>query len=115
MSIYYYLNEDKTYRPCSFEEWEQQFEQMRKDETKHLYYDIVKGFMVSTVWLGINLGFGLHDRKPLLFETMVFSKDSMTDEFMWRYSTWEEAEKGHKHAIDLVNEKYAKRISKDDQ
>lgn len=46
---------------------------------------------------------------------MVFTRDNMIEEFMWRYSTWKEAEKGHKLAIDLVNQKYAKRINKDDE
>ena len=53
---------------------------------------------VSTVFLGIDHGFG--EGKPLLFETMVFGGDG--DGAQDRCSTWEEAEKGHKKACLLA-------------
>jgi hypothetical protein len=50
---------------------------------------------VSTVFLGLDhqLGTG----PPLLFETMCFQKGAGVQE--WRYSTWEEAEDGHKAVV----------------
>jgi hypothetical protein len=45
---------------------------------------------VSTVFLGIDHAW---EGPPLLFETMVFG--GPLDEEMERYSTWEEAERGH--------------------
>jgi hypothetical protein len=51
---------------------------------------------VSTVFiLGINHAFG--DGDPLLFETMIF--DGPLDGYQVRYSTWEQAEVGHKEAL----------------
>ena len=60
---------------------------------------------VSTVFLGINHGLGRS--RPLLFETMAFFKEDFAQDVaiskvdfsfelgMDRYSTWNEAEKGH--------------------
>ena len=55
------------------------------------------GKRVSTVFLGINHQFGV--REPLWFETMVFPKKNYRELDMERYTTWEEAEKGHKQMI----------------
>jgi hypothetical protein len=54
--------------------------------------------MVSTVFLGIDHNFG--NGPPLLFETMVFGGEY--DGYCKRYSTWEEAEGGHKTACALA-------------
>lgn len=54
---------------------------------------------VSTVFiLGINHAFG--DGDPLLFETMIF--DGPMDGYQTRYSTWEQAEAGHKKALETL-------------
>lgn len=55
---------------------------------------------VSTVFLGLDHSFG--NGKPLLFETMIFG--GKEDGYTERYSTWDEAVKGHKSVCDLVNE-----------
>lgn len=55
---------------------------------------------VSTVFLGLDHSFG--EGPPMIFETMIFGGDH--DEDQWRYSTWEEAEKGHAAAVALVEE-----------
>jgi hypothetical protein len=50
---------------------------------------------ISTVFLGLDHNFS-QDGPPLLFETMVFpEKGNFEDLDCKRYSTWEEAEKGH--------------------
>lgn len=57
------------------------------------------GKWVSTVWLGLdhNWQYG----RPLIFETMVFSKHGDGGELdMERYSTLEEAEAGHKKMVE---------------
>ena len=57
------------------------------------------GNFVSTVFLGLDHNFGIG--KPLLFETMVFSNTKDLDELdMNRYSTYKEAEKGHKLMVE---------------
>jgi hypothetical protein len=48
---------------------------------------------VSTVFLGLDHNFG-REGAPLLFETMVFG--GAQDGQQERYSTWEEAEAGHR-------------------
>ena len=59
--------------------------------------------IVSTVFLGIDHNFNNLNgkQKPLLFETMVFSNEKNFDELdVDRYSTWEEAKKGHKKMVE---------------
>jgi hypothetical protein len=47
---------------------------------------------VSTVFLGLDHGYGMTER-PILWETMIFG--GAHDENCERYSTWEEAKRGH--------------------
>lgn len=96
MSDKYFLNEDHTYRPCSLTEWSEQVETMNRRVARNE----IDGHLVSTVWLGLDHSFdgGL----PLLLETMVFNKEGK-DIYCDRYTTWEEAEEGHKKAIEWVN------------
>ena len=56
-------------------------------------------FQVSTVFLGLDHSFGRGP--PLLFETLVFLEDDETGE-CWRYATWDEAEAGHRRAVDDI-------------
>lgn len=58
--------------------------------------ELPNGKFVSTVWLGLDHQFG--DGPPLIFETMVFSPDR-NDEDMERYTTEEEALKGHEEMV----------------
>lgn len=56
------------------------------------------GRWVSTVFLGLDHGFG--DGPPILFETMVFrGEGDLADEYQERCSTWEEALLMHERAI----------------
>lgn len=58
---------------------------------------------VSTVFLGIDHNFGGSSKiLPILFETMTFG--GKLDGEQDRYSTWEEAEKGHKLMVKRVEE-----------
>lgn len=57
------------------------------------------GARVSTVWLGLDHGFG--NAKPLIFETMVFDRHGH-DVYQARYSTEEEARIGHERAFFLA-------------
>lgn len=54
---------------------------------------------VSTVFLGLDHAFG--GAAPVLFETMVFG-GPLSDETD-RYSTWDEAESGHKKMVERVS------------
>lgn len=57
------------------------------------------GITVSTVFLGLDHEWG--SVTPILFETMIFGGQHNQDQ--WRYSTWKEAEEGHKKACKLVD------------
>lgn len=63
--------------------------------------ELPNGYIVSTVFLGINHGW----ITPLWFETMVFYQDNLLDFDMERYATWDEATEGHKIMVN----KYSKR------
>jgi len=52
---------------------------------------------VSTVFLGIDHGFGIG--KPVLWETMIFPKDSLRELYQDRYTSHDDAVKGHEAAI----------------
>lgn len=59
------------------------------------------GVLVSTVFLGLDHSFG--SGPPILFETMIFGGPH--DGYQERYSSWDEAEKGHKKALAKVGTK----------
>ena len=72
---------------------------------RHVALDNVSGFVVSTVFLGIDHSFG--GKRPLWFETMVFRQNtekqiSSQGYGQWRYSTWNEAENGHRIVCEAV-------------
>jgi hypothetical protein len=73
----------------------------RRDEGEPWRVGLTKlenGTEVSTVFLGLDHAWG--DGPPLLFETMIFG--GTEDEYCERYSTWEEAEAGHKKAVEIA-------------
>jgi len=96
----YKLNlKDKTYTPCSVEEWSEQLEELNDLHMKHVAHDYINNNRISTIWLGLDHQWQ-ENSLPLLFETMVF-KDGC-EIYRDRYSTWQEAEEGHKKAIEWV-------------
>lgn len=90
-SMYYDKNDQPIEGSDAHLVWAKQFENLEgrivKQQTTWL------GFWVSTVWLGLDHGFGWG--KPLIYETMVFRGISC-DLDTCRYSTREEAVLGHK-------------------
>lgn len=98
MSDYYVLNDDHSVRPVSDSlEWARSFENR---EARRVASDKMGDVTVSTVFLGLDHSYG--EGPPLLFETMIFGGEHSDDQ--WRYSTWEEAEQGHRAAVALVRE-----------
>lgn len=72
---------------------------------KVLKQDDLKNYFISTVWLGLEHGF--KDNKPIIFETVVFKNEKQTgidylNLYQERYTTEEEAIKGHEEAINKV-------------
>ena len=95
--------------PCTFLEWaEWSNEDPERRIIKRTYLHD-NAFMVSTVFLGLNHGFG---GVPLWFETMIFPKnaevikgtpfESEVDFFQTRARTYSQSLKGHQQAIDWL-------------
>lgn len=93
-----YILKDKTPVKCdNLMEWAKNFE---SEESRRVAQTIIKKIRVSTVFLGIDHSF--NGGTPILFETMIFG--GKHDQYQERYSTWEQAEEGHKKAVKLVNQ-----------
>lgn len=100
MSNNYYLNDDHSVTPCDINRWSEQYEEMSRNNTKHVGNDKIDGKHISTVWLGTNYRYG--EGPPEIFETMVFKDGTLSDIYCERYATWDEAVDGHKRAIAWV-------------
>jgi len=94
----YFILKGKKVVPASMFEWAEWLGTHLK-ETILKQTTLKNGKWVSTVFLGLNHNL-LRRGKPLFFETMVFPKEGNWEELdMERYSTYEEAEKGHERMI----------------
>jgi hypothetical protein len=65
--------------------------------------DEIGDHTVSTVFLGIDHSFG--GPVPILYETMVFRDGASVEEYERRYSTKDEAERGHAETVVALTEK----------
>lgn len=96
---------DRDGKPISLDQWTQlhgNIEYLRVAQTE------LGPYTVSTVWLGIDHGWG-RSHAPIIFETMVFAMhEPAADQrpewldYCDRYSTEEEARRGHEEAVTLV-------------
>jgi len=102
---YYILDEHHNTKQVSLLEWGRWLE---RADTRVAYTKFECGVWISTVFLGLDHRFG-DKGPPLLFETMVFemTMEGGGDE-MWRYSTWDDAETGHKAIVRRVKQKLEK-------
>ena len=98
--IHYILNGHEVVPTTSLEEWAIWFNQA--DELRRVAFSVIdEGLEVSTIFLGVDHRF-IGEGPPLVFETMVFRGGD--PQMTWRYSTWEEAEEGHKSIVSgLLN------------
>jgi hypothetical protein len=87
---------DRNGNPISVAEWTELF---HTAEYKQVQVTEGGGVRVSTVWLGIDHGFG-NAARPLIFETMVFGGGH--DQEQWRYATEQEARAGHAEVCSAV-------------
>lgn len=58
--------------------------------------DNINGYLISTVYLGVEHGTDTMSGKPLIYETMVFEKGNSMDKYCQRYDSPEAAKRGHK-------------------
>ena len=84
--------------PVDLHTWAAWFEKFDRQVGRTMVGDL----LVSTVFLGLDHNF--YGGPPLLFESMVFKDGLDTGILCWRYSTWEEAEGGHKAAVAKAKE-----------
>jgi len=91
---------DREGNQISMDEWIN----LREDqENRFIDRDVINGFLISTVWIGLDHQFG--DGPPLVFETMVFDqreKENWEDIFCKRASTEEQAREAHQEAVHFV-------------
>ena len=86
-------------------EWAQKFDD---HEYKVVAQHWVRGWMVSTVWLGLDHGFGMSG-PPVIFETMVFPPGDeaggdgvIAERYCERYPTEAAAQAGHDRALAAI-------------
>ncbi len=91
MSDLYILDGKNPIKVNDISEWKINDGQRRVNKTT------IRNSEISTVFLGIDHGFG---GQVLLFETMVFG--GKEDGHCERYSTWEDAEKGHHEVCEMI-------------
>lgn len=87
---FYFKLDGKNVVPATEEEF---IEQFKNSERRIIKQDKVGPMLVSTVFLGLDHGFG--GGRSLFFETMVFDGVGILDDFQTRYETYDEAEIGH--------------------
>lgn len=88
----YRLDGHEPVQCADLSEWAQWFDTSKRIVAQD---DLSDGTRVSTVFLGIDHNFS--GGPPLLFETMIFG--GANDGYQVRYSTWAEAEDGHRRAL----------------
>ncbi len=97
----FFILDGHTPVPATLHEWASWFE---KDDRHVARTRVEPGFLVSTVFLGLDHSFGFGG-PPLLFETMVFGDYGEAERFpMLRYATWDEAEAGHAETVAIVQQ-----------
>jgi len=96
MSILYVLDEQgNPQKTVNISYWSKWFE----NSDRHVAKDHIGCTEVSTVFLGIDHSHGRGE--PLLYETMIFG--GRRDGYQNRYTTREQALKGHAEAVAIVN------------
>lgn len=91
---------DKDGSPLNLMEWAYKFELMSYRIVSRTKID---KYEVSTVWIGLDQDI-MQQGVPIIFETMIFCADKDDEFYHWidRYSTLEEAQKGHFDACNML-------------
>lgn len=105
MNLFYILK-DKKLVPCDAEEYgkwmKQEWENFHEAGKSNVVVakTNIDDIEISTVFLGIDHGFSIRNKAPIIFETMIFN--GVHDQEMRRYCTWDEALKGHEEMVKMV-------------
>lgn len=103
MTNYYVLRDGEPVPELDVRRWARWFEGSLA-ERRVAADEPVPGVWVSTMFLGLDHGFG---GTPLLYETMIFDDDGMGHplaEEQWRYQTKAEAVAGHAAVVRAVRD-----------
>lgn len=97
---WYIMDVDGKPQNSSAEEWSEWNKNYQNKQVAETFVEQSNGdkIRVSTVFLGLDHAFD--EDTPILFETLVF--EGPMDEEMFRYSTIEEAQEGHKKMVREV-------------
>jgi hypothetical protein len=101
MNMFYTLDDNNNVVPCELTEWSKLYEETYGRQRRRVDSIDIDDKHISTVFLGLDHNY--FGGKPLLFETMIFDAEG-SDIYCERYSTWIEAEEGHKKAIQWVKD-----------
>ena len=101
---------DRQGKPMDLMDWAQHIEDREYSVVAQHW---IRGWMVSTVWLGLDHSFSyIEGTPPVIFETMVFPPGDeagahgiRSEDYCERYSTEEAAQAGHDRALSWVREK----------
>jgi len=102
---FYVLDDDHHVVECDVITWGIFFD--RIENRLVAYTEITSETQVSTIFLGVNhrlYGKG----PPILFETMIFG--GPLNEHQWRYSSWDDAQEGHKAAVRKAREAIGQKV-----
>ena len=91
---------DENSEPVEIDILSSSYSSYKESQEKHTIQDENIGDceIVSTTFLGLDHSYGVGD--PVLFETMVFG--GKLDQEQVRYTSWEDAKKGHKKMLEKV-------------
>ena len=105
---------DKNHQPVKCDDlmkWANWFENADRKVAKTIIdIRLHNEISVSTVFLGLDHNFG--EGTPILFETMIFG--GKFDQEMDRYSTWDEAVKGHEKMVAKAKSHFCQHKAVDD-
>ena len=73
----------------------------KNPERKAVKQEHIDDIFISTVFLGLDHAWPKNDIIPVLWETMIFGGEH--DQYMDRYTSYEDAVEGHQTALNLVN------------
>ncbi len=110
MSDWYRLNDDYSVTKLASGEYPNKSDEDRRRGSQ-LTSEKIDGFYVSTVFLGLDHGWG--GDVPVLWESMVFnnSDEGMSEYDCERYTSYKEATIGHQRLIERIKASTYKRSS----
>lgn len=94
-TMYWVLDRNNQPVAADIQTWAEFFEHHGRRRVAQTYLWLPWRTHISTVFLGLDHGFG--EGSPIVFETMIFGGSETG--YQERYTSWVEAEEGHKRAV----------------